>query len=211
MRYCKICFAPIKREGINSFFVNNSICQKCFNEFEVINHYEKIDGIGTFFIYNYNNFLKKLIYQFKGCFDIELKTVFLERFLLMIKLIYKGYYLVGVPSSNKDNKTRKFNHVIEMFSLLRMPFLNCLIKINDEKQSNKKKKDRNKVKNNISLVDGYKIKNKKILIVDDIYTTGNTLRTCIELVKKCNPRKIRALVLCKNCRNSVNFLDRKGF
>lgn len=41
------------------------------------------------------------------------------------------------------------------------------------------------------------IKNKKILICDDICTTGSTLKAIIELVKKGNPKDIKILVVAK--------------
>lgn len=209
MNNCKVCFSSIKNQGMNALIKNRSICQKCYNEFEVIYKYEKIEEVDTLFLYNYNDYLKKLIYQFKGCYDIELRSVFLERHLMFLKLIYQGYHLVCVPSSKNDDKVRCFNHVEEIFSFMKLPMEKCLEKINDEKQSNRKRNERRKIKNNIKLINGEALENKKVLIVDDIYTTGNTLKTCIELVKECKPKKIKALVVCKNCRNSVNFLDRK--
>ena len=211
MKDCKICFSQIKKRGINSLFNNSSICQKCFNEFEVICKLESIEGVKTLFLYSYNDYLKKLIYQFKGCYDIELRNVFLERYLLILKIIFYGYHIVCVPSSKIDNEKRKFNHVEEIASTLNLPILNCLEKISDDKQSNKRKDQRDKIKNHIRIINQDVLKNKKILIIDDIFTTGNTLKTCIDLVRKGNPKRIKAFIICKNCRNSVNFLDRKYF
>jgi len=37
----------------------------------------------------------------------------------------------------------------------------------------------------------------RVLIVDDIYTTGSTMKAAINLVEKLNPKEIRVLVLAK--------------
>ena len=71
-------------------------------------------------------------------------------------------------------------------------------KTKKEKQANKHKKERMKVgeifkTNQIELV-----KNKKILIVDDVMTTGSSLKAAINLVKQGKPRKIEVLVMAKN-------------
>lgn len=41
------------------------------------------------------------------------------------------------------------------------------------------------------------IKNKKLLIIDDVMTTGTTLRRCGEILQTARPSEIRALTFCK--------------
>ena len=43
-----------------------------------------------------------------------------------------------------------------------------------------------------------KIQNKKVLVFDDIYTTGSTVRACVEELKKAGPSKIGILTLAKD-------------
>ena len=47
------------------------------------------------------------------------------------------------------------------------------------------------VKNQIDL------SNKHVLLVDDIYTTGATMKSAITLVEKLNPKSIKVLVVAK--------------
>ena len=37
----------------------------------------------------------------------------------------------------------------------------------------------------------------KVLLVDDILTTGSTLFSCLQLIKKLHPKKIQILVVAK--------------
>ena len=61
-------------------------------------------------IYDYNETIKKLIYQFKGCYDYELKDVFLFRYVTYLKWKFNDYILVPAPSSKVDDEKRGFNH-----------------------------------------------------------------------------------------------------
>ena len=141
--------------------------------------------------------IKNLIYKFKGCYDYELKNVFLERYLLYLRIIYAGYVIVPVPSSKVDDEKRGFNHVEEIFKTLKMPMLCVLKKEVKEKQSSKSQKSRTKIDKQIVIENKEKLNGKKVLIVDDVYTTGATLYKAISLVKSASPKKVQALVIAK--------------
>ena len=79
--------------------------------------------------------------------------------------------------------------------------LKVLKKVNNEKQAKKHKKERMMAQKNFDITDLDVIKNKKILIVDDVYTTGSSMNAAINLVKRGNPRKISVLVIAKNIEN----------
>lgn len=194
---CKLCFEKIHFNGINALIKNRMICQKCYNGFELINKKEYINGIEVRYLYDYNEFLKKNIYLLKGCYDIELKDMFLDRWKYILRLIYKGYLLVPVPSYFESDNKRGFNHVEEIFSSLKLISNKCLKKTKDIKQANLSKKQREKIDKVLIIENGEILKGKKVLIVDDIYTTGSTLNACINLVRKYYPKVLKCLILCK--------------
>ena len=41
------------------------------------------------------------------------------------------------------------------------------------------------------------LKNKKIILLDDIYTTGSTVKACVKELKKGKPQTIDVLVIAK--------------
>ena len=194
---CKLCFEKIHFNGINALIKNRMICQKCYNGFELINKKEYINGIEVRYLYEYNDFLKMNIYLLKGCYDIELKDIFLDRWKYILRLIYKGYLLVPVPSYFESDNKRGFNHVEEIFSSIKLKSNKCLKKTKDIKQANLSKKQREKIDKVLIIENGEILKGKKVLIVDDIYTTGSTLNACINLVRKYYPKVLKCLILCK--------------
>lgn len=148
-------------------------------------------------VYDYNETIKKLIYVYKGCYDYELKDIFLSRFIPYLKIKYEGYVIVPVPSYKIDDEKRGFNHVMEIAKNLNLPIENLLRKKNKIKQSSLTYKDRLKSDNNFELTNEEKLKNKKILIIDDVFTSGATIYHAISLIKKLDPKKIKVLVISK--------------
>ena len=68
-------------------------------------------------------------------------------------------------------------------------------------QSTLSKREREKnIKRAFKIKDIEKVKNKKILIIDDIYTTGSTLNECAKLLLKSGIKKenIGVLTLAKD-------------
>ena len=74
---------------------------------------------------------------------------------------------------------------------------NC-VKNKDVNQHNLNFHKRKNIYEVINLKDDFSsIEDKKILLVDDIMTTGGTMKRCLELVKSQRPKKIKILVLAK--------------
>lgn len=176
---------------------NNFICRKCLESLDAKFIDFKIGSTSATAIYNYDDSIRKLIYQYKGCYDYELKDVFLYRYVHYLRLKYHDYVLVPAPSSEIDDLKRGFNHVVSIYENLSLPILTVLKKKNREKQSDKTHKDRLNINKNIYAEKIEQLRNKKVLIVDDIYTTGSTILRCIELVKRAKPKQIKVLVIAK--------------
>jgi len=197
-KYCLVCFNKLKINNLHELVHNNIyICQKCLDDFSPKLIEGKVDGIKGLYIYTYNDKIKEKIYTLKGCGDIELAKTFLNYYLFELKLRYKGYIIVPSPSNEESNNDRGFNHVIEIFKPLKLPIISCIYKTVNFKQSDLSKIDREKVIKKLAIKDENKLTGKKVLFVDDISTSGSTLKACLKLIKKGRPRKLNFLIVAK--------------
>ena len=96
--YCKICFKKINQISLHNIFSNNIICRKCLKSMDPKFYSFKVEGVKTIAIFEYNQKIKELLYQFKGCMDYELKDVFLSYHVDYLKLLFAGYYIICAPS-----------------------------------------------------------------------------------------------------------------
>ena len=101
--------------------------------------------------------------------------------------IFKAYSLVSVLSDKNECTVLKLKNK-ELF-----------IKIKDHKQSSYNYKERKQIANYIKLKHPKLLTDKKYLIVDDVYTSGQTLKTIINILVKNKVKKenIKALILSK--------------
>lgn len=171
------------------------MCYECFKKFEPFEKELKIDGRKVEILYVYNDFFKENLFKLKGCDDIELASIFLEYRLRILQFKYMNYFIVPAPSSVEDDERRGFNHVVEIFKRLNRPILQIIRKKISFKQSDFDKENREQIIDKLEVINGDQIKRKNVLIVDDIITTGSTIRSIIKLLSKYKPKSIRILVL----------------
>jgi len=183
---------------VYSFFHNDScVCEQCEKKLKPLFLKFRVVDIAALAIYQYDEEIKTLLYQVKGCYDVELAEVFFSRFKAELHHLFKGFILVPAPSSKSDDKEREFNHVEAIFKPLKLPFLFLIEKAFPYKQAELNARQRTKAKTRMKLITNNKMYGKKILIIDDVYTTGSTIKGMIGLIKPLKPKKIMVMVMSK--------------
>ena len=201
IRICKICFKKVENFGLFELFHQDfCLCEECRERFTPRFYKFLTCGHETLCIYDYDENIKKLLYQLKGCCDYELANVFLEKYKKYLFLRYRGYILVPAPSYEEDDNNRGFNHVEEIFKCLRLPFMKIISKRMHYKQSDHRFKNREDVKWILELNKDKQMYGKKLLIVDDVYTSGSTVKTMVKLLEKLHPKEIKLLILSKTSK-----------
>ena len=148
-------------------------------------------------LYYYNEKMKEYFQKYKFQGDQLLAGLFAEEVKLALKK-YKGYTIVPIPLSDERNEKRGFNQVTAILETARIPYQDVLKKKNTKAQSQKNKKERLKTE---QAFERKEFKNKswpeKILIMDDIYTTGATIERAKEMLNVNGVKEIRSFSLAR--------------
>lgn len=195
---CKSCFKDIKQNSFHELFSSqNFVCSKCILEANPKFKYFDINGVKAISIYDYDEHMKTKMYLYKGCEDYEMKDYFIFPYRLELKILFSKYTIIPIPSYEEDDKKRGYNHVIEAFKCLDLPFLKAIIKTENIKQKELNYEQRQDIHKCFIWNKKIEIEGKKILLVDDVCTTGASLKAAINLIKQHNPKKIKILVIAK--------------
>lgn len=191
---CIKCSKPINYES------SINLCPDCLA-------YEKYFESGLS-LYSYDGLIKKCIRDYKYH-----NKPYLFKFLggLLLECInsydYKNYdYILSVPLSNSKLRTRGYNQseLLARFVAKRLnkPYADALKRVkNTVKQSSSSREDRIRnlkdafaIKNSRNTC---KIKNKSILLVDDIYTTGATVNECTRVLLEYGVSKVYVITAAR--------------
>jgi ComF family protein len=170
---------------------------------------------GLFSATSYHNFtIKKLISQFKyQPFVRELGKTLASLIIQHFQMLeYKPpffrdkslFVLTPVPLHKKRLKWRGFNHAQEIArhvsDFYKIPLVNdVLLKIKETKAQIElpaKEREAN-VRGVFSCPNSMTIKNKKILLLDDFFTTGSTMEECARVLKEAGAREVWGVVVAR--------------
>ncbi len=169
-----ICFETIA-EG--------SVCSSCQKKFLVHRKVYFINGIRWYVLYEYNEFLERLFFQYKEQCDVALCSAFLSLFKEDIRKLTNHHTVCGLCSSQQKSLRRGFEPLELIFSSMGVNVYFPLYKTSDVKQSQQSKEDRKKIHQIIQKKDLYCMPTRDILLVDDVCTTGNSMSRAAELLE----------------------------
>ncbi len=157
MPYCKICFKKIRRVNWSNLFFKTPICNDCRKKLTPKFFEFQLEGVKGTAIFDYDETIRSLLFQFKGQYDIELANIFLEYYASYFHLRFRDFIIVPAPSSKESDEKREFNHVEEMFKVLKLPIIKIFYKKENYKQSDLNSLERKKVEEKIGLTENFDI------------------------------------------------------
>lgn len=167
-------------------------------------HFEK-----HFYLFPYEGIIREKLIQYKFQGKSYLSTFFakiLQNHEKMSRLLEKYDIIIPVPMYSKKEKLRGYNQTALIAKEIAKAYQNLIYdgkslqKIKDTKmQSSLNKKQRkNNIKNAYNVINQQKIKDKKIVLLDDIYTTGATANECSKMLKQAGAKEILVVTIAKD-------------
>lgn len=202
---CDECLNKLNSElKLKKIRIDKNISEKIY---KVV--YETNNIIKIFYLFEYKDLIRKKIIEFKFNDKSYLYKTFSNIILKnkkICKLLNSYDIIIPVPMFEKKKSKRGYNQTEliskEIAERLDIMFNNnILFKIKENKtQSLLNYHERKQNVINVYKINDSEMKNvsnKKIILFDDIYTTGFTVKECIKELEKLNPKKIDVLVLAK--------------
>lgn len=184
---CTKCALPLDK--------GNSQCGKCLRGAGAV------DNVVALFRYEepIKNFVHQLKYKKKLYYAKILAYLFASRF----KSIDSIDVILPVPLAIQRLKDRGYNQSLELCKSLShkisIPvFSKVLIKQRETKSQSSLSKEqrlRNVRSSDFQLTSP--VKGKRVLIVDDVYTTGTTINCLAKMLKKNGAESVDAVVICR--------------
>lgn len=199
---CERCDLELQKNAkfqINSYVAPNGFKRKYFDEHIYFFQYQ---GLIRNQIIKYK--FSDEAYKYKAISNFILKK-FVLKDLAIFQILNKYDVIIPVPISKKRFKERGYNQA-ELIAkeiaktLEKRIITSCLYKqknIIAQSKLNKEEREKN-IKGVYDLRSKEKLSNKKVLIIDDIYTTGSTVSECSRVLKQANPSKIGVLTIAKD-------------
>lgn len=188
---CEICSIPFEYELEQEICINCQIKQPFYDK--------------SLYLYEYNRIIKRIISRIK----FSDKTHLIK---IIAQILYKSFaqeikqcdFITFVPMHRKRLNQRYFNQsaliakYIGKLSDKRILY-NLLIRQKfGEAQSRLTRSQRLKnVVNAFTIGDDSGTKNKKIILIDDVYTTGATVNECSKLLRKAGVKEVIVLTFAK--------------
>ncbi|RHW37339.1 ComF family protein [Neobacillus notoginsengisoli] len=147
-------------------------------------------------LYSYNDFLKDIIARFKYRGDYMLAKAFGDEARAAIKKL-KPDVITPIPLSPERLYERGFNQAEAILEQTGFKWNLLLSRVHGEKQSKKSRSERIHVPQVFKLAQLGDLDGCRILLVDDIYTTGSTLRHAAKLLREAGAGDISSFTIAR--------------
>lgn len=195
---CPYCGKAINRKSI--------ACDDCFSRFPKKDYTKVVaDNCKCVCPFEYSSIFKKAVLSFKFGGNGRYAKNFAIPMKNTINNVYsnkKFDIITCVPMHKKDKSLRGYNQAEllakQCADALDIPFMNLLRKTKRNSVQHKLNAY-DRVSNVIGVYEAINtdlIKEKNILIIDDIITTGSTLKECVYELRLFEPKDIQCAALC---------------
>jgi competence protein ComFC len=151
-------------------------------------------------LFTYNLFLQEVVTRFKFRGDALLVAGFQDDWRKLYRQYFKNCLPVPIPLSVERLAERHFNQARILAALLSVPPADLLIRVqHNTKQSKKSRHERLESGDNPFVLNQNvgDFRGKSFVIIDDIYTTGTTVRHAARTLNALQPTAIYSMTLAR--------------
>ncbi len=200
---CELCNKKFKT-------LNVGLCSSCYGRLEPVIYSKHLMDFDrhTFKInvlYSYSGTAQELIYRFKFLKQVDMSKIIIGLILQSLDIKNNFDLIVPVPSHPIDEIRRGYSHmdiiahkISGPSSINYEPILKrCFFPVLKRNQKLRNKEQRIFNKERFSLRPRTStIKNKRILLIDDVMTTGATIKDCSRVLYNNGANFVEAVCFC---------------
>lgn len=200
--------------GICGKIVNEPICTKCRNKLEElavcnIHNYSHQSFTRHFYLFTYKGIIREKIIAYKFSNQAYLHEMFVNFMIKNEKIcgfLKKYDIIIPVPISKKRKQKRGYNQSQIIAKKLAKELDNLELVTNVLKkqkdivpQSTLSQEERKQnIKNAYKIQNEQIIKNKTIVLLDDVFTTGSTVEECSRMLKLAGAKQVDVITIAKD-------------
>lgn len=130
-------------------------------------------------LFVYNEMAKEYMQSFKFQGDLIISQIFKKEIKSFFNSYGKDYQIIPIPVSQSNLKKRGFNQVELLLERAGVSYVDCLLHLgNNSSQVTKNRVEHLKSKQFLAMKKtkvNFLEKNRQVILVDDVYTTGRTI------------------------------------
>lgn len=195
-------------------YITHPLCTRCGKPFKTgrgVSHlcHNCIKGKNKFVklraVFEYNGAIVNLIQRFKFGDRVNLADFFAKELVKLYHIHFSTEgidFLIPVPLSTKRLKHRSYNQsqlLVRLISKnLLLPFYSdVLVKVRETPPQSRLKAEQryDNVKQAYRVVDNSTLRHKKVLLIDDVITTGATVNACTKALLRAGVKSVYVMAV----------------
>lgn len=145
---------------------------------------------------------KELVHRLKYERSFTASTIIAEAMVRVLPHKLENYIIIPIPTASSRRRQRGYDQSVliarHISRLTTLPMRQHLVRLGQSRQVGSKKADRiSQLKDAYMVIHGNELLGKRILLIDDVMTTGATLECAAKIMRSVGVKRVDALVFAR--------------